>query len=368
MARIHRFRLSTAIVSVLLATALTTAPAAQSDTLLRAGGTSGTLGKLLPADLFGDAESFLGGAYEDDTLSVLDYPASLWPVTGLLDPTLGASIRIGTANLAALARSTPGPILVSGISQGSLVVQQTQEILNADPTIPADTTFIMIANPNLGVARGLYGIYIPILNYTPRPLPETRFDTTVVTNQYDGFADPISRPWNLLTVANAIMALVYVHPFAQNSDLITVPLENITITTNSQGGTTTTYFVPTPQLPLTMPLRQLRVPDRIVDTIDDALRPIIDAGYKPIPSNAESAFGAVSPKNVLNPVATTRIAGRPSAAVGQRMRAAQSAKSAKSAKSAVSSRGARAAERATGAVRPPDSSSPPGATGTSEPR
>ncbi len=127
MARIHRFRLSTAIVSVFLATALTTAPAAQSDTLLLAGGTSGTLGKLLPAGLFGDAESFLGGAYKDDTFSVLDYPASLWPVTGLLDPTLGASIRNGTANLAALARSTAGPILVSGISQGALVVQQTQE-------------------------------------------------------------------------------------------------------------------------------------------------------------------------------------------------------------------------------------------------
>jgi hypothetical protein len=336
---------------VIFATALTAAPAAQSDTLLLAGGTSGTLGKLLPPDLFGDVESYLGGAYKDDILSVLDYPASLWPMTGLLDPTLGASIRIGTANLAALARSTPGPIVVFGISQGSIVVQQAQEILNADPMISTETTFIMIARPN-----------IPILNYTPRPLPETRFNTVVVINQYDGFADPIRRPWNLLTVVNAVMAVVYVHPFAQNSDLSTVPLENITITTNSQGGTTTTYFVPTPQLPLTMPLRQLRVPDRIVDTIDDALRPIIDAGYKPIPSNSETAFGAVFANNGLKPAATTRITSRPSAAVGQRMWAAQSAKS------AASTRGARAVDRATGAVRLPDSSSPPGATETSVPR
>ena len=198
MARIHRFRLSTAIATVIFATALTAAPAAQSDTLLVAGGTSGTLGKLLPPDLFGDVESYLGGAYKDDTLSVLDYPASLWPMTGLLDPTLGASIRIGTANLAALVRSTPGPIVVFGISQGSIVVQQAQEILNADPMISTETTFIMIARPN-----------IPILNYTPRPLPETRFNTVVVINQYDGFADPIRRPWNLLTVVNAVMAVVY---------------------------------------------------------------------------------------------------------------------------------------------------------------
>ena len=362
MARTYRSGLSTAIVSVLFAIALTAAPTAQSATRIFADGVTGTLGRLLPDDLFGEAESFLGGAYKDDTLSVLDYPASLWPVTGLLDPTLGASIRIGTANLAALVRSTPGPIFVSGVSQGSIVVQQTQEALNADPTIPADTTFIIIANPNLGVARGLYGIYIPILNYTPRPLPETRFDTTVVTNQYDGFADPISRPWNLLTVANAIMALVYVHPFAQNSDLTTVPLENITIATNSQGGTTTTYFVPTPQLPLTMPLRQLRVPHQIVDTIDNALRPIIDAGYKPIRSISERTFGAVPANNVRQPAATMRIASRPGGALGQRMWAARLAKP------AASTRGARTGVPATGAVRLPDSSSPPGATGTSLPR
>jgi hypothetical protein len=217
--------------------------------------------------------------------------------------------------------------------------------------ISAETTFMMVARPIIG-----------IFDYTPRPLPETRFNTVVVINQYDGFADPIRRPWNLLTVVNAVMALAYVHPFAQNSDLSTVPLENITITTNSQGGTTTTYFVPTPQLPLTMPLRQLWMPHQIVDTIDNALRPIIDAGYKPIPSISERAFGAVPADDVRQPAATIRIADRPSAAVRQRMLAAQSAKS------AASTRRARAVDRATGAVRLPDSSSPPGATETSVPR
>ncbi|MGI9126189.1 MAG: PE-PPE domain-containing protein, partial [Mycobacterium sp.] len=73
-----------------------------------------------------------------------------------------------------------------------------------------------------------------------------------------------------------------VRPYAQDADLSTVPAQNITTTTNGQGGTTTTYLVPTEQLPLTMPLRQLGVPSGWVDSLDDGLRPIIDAGYKPL--------------------------------------------------------------------------------------
>lgn len=50
-------------------------------------------------------------------------------------------------------------------------------------------------------------------------------------------------------------------------------------TTNSRNATTTVYLVPTNQLPLTMPLRQLDIPDPLVDRIDTVLRPVIDAGY-----------------------------------------------------------------------------------------
>jgi hypothetical protein len=105
------------------------------------------------------------------------------------------------------------------------VVQQAEADLNNDPRVPSDTTFILIADPNLGVGRGLYGVHIPVLHYRPAALPETRFNTIVVINQYDGFADPIARPWNLLTDVNALMGIVYVHPYAQNADLSTVPAE-----------------------------------------------------------------------------------------------------------------------------------------------
>lgn len=43
-----------------------------------------------------------------------------------------------------------------------------------------------------------------MLNYTPRPEPETPYDVIVVAQEYDGWADFPDRPWNLLATLNAI--------------------------------------------------------------------------------------------------------------------------------------------------------------------
>ena len=290
MAR-RRQRLRAAVVVATAATALLAAtPSASAETVLWMGGTGGSLAALLPPDLFGTPETFLGGAFTDHQFTVVDYPSGLWPITGLKDPTLGRSVEIGTANLVTAARTTPGPLVLAGVSQGAMAVQQAEAELNSDPAIPSDTTFIIIADPNLGLASGLHGVYIPILDYTPRPPVDTRFTTIIVTNQYDGFGQPIARPGNLLTVVNAVMGTAYVHPFAQNSDLAAVPPGNVTTTVNSQGGTVTNYLVPTAELPLTTPLRRLGVSDKVVDGIDASLRPIIDAGYveRPQPRPARS--------------------------------------------------------------------------------
>jgi hypothetical protein len=69
-----------------------------------------------------------------------------------------------------------------------------------------------------------------------------------------------------------------------------VPKRNITETTNDLGGRTTSYLVPTKDLPLTQPLRQVGVPRSIVDEVDKHLRPVVDAGYKrndPKPKSAD---------------------------------------------------------------------------------
>lgn len=274
-------RWATAVLAASLIAAGAAVPAARADTVLWVGGTGGSLAKLFPPDFFGGPGEILGGAYRDDTFKSVDYPSALWPLTGLLDPTLGQSVAAGVGAVKAAVQTTSGPVIVAGVSQGALVVQQAQTELNDDPLIPSDTTFVLIADPNRGVLSGSYGQRLPIIDYVPRPVTETRFNTVIVTHEYDGFAHPITQPWNLLTDLNAVMGAVYVHTTAHLSDLSTVPAANINVGTNSQGGTTTSYFVPTPQLPLTMPLRSVGVPDETVDAIDTALRPVIDAGYRP---------------------------------------------------------------------------------------
>ncbi|MGI9123914.1 MAG: hypothetical protein ACR2JM_04065, partial [Mycobacterium sp.] len=94
----------TTLAGLFVAVSAVLAPAAGSTTVLFAGGaTFGTL-QPVPPD-FG--ETFLGGAYEGADFPFVDYPASVWPFTGLFDPTLGKSIDIGTENMLALVRSTP---------------------------------------------------------------------------------------------------------------------------------------------------------------------------------------------------------------------------------------------------------------------
>ena len=58
-----------------------------------------------------------------------------------------------------------------------------------------------------------------------------------------------------------------------------MPPQNIFVTVNSKGATQTAYFLPTQLLPLTRPLRDMGVPNELVDQLDGVVRPMVDAGY-----------------------------------------------------------------------------------------
>lgn len=284
------YRLLPLVAGALIASASAGVPMAGAATVLFASGTGGAAPALL--------KSLLADAYSGDDFIPVDYPASFWPFSGLTTPTLGASISAGADSLTALARSTPGPLVIAGFSQGAAVVQQAARDLNDDPMIGSDTTVVMIANPNLGMFAPSYGHYIPVLDYVPQPIGETRFTTVVIANEYDAWVDPITRAANPLSLLNALMGMAYLHPVAFDTDLTSVPPQNITTTVNSQGGTTTTYLVPATELPLTMPLRQLGLPQAVVDSLDRQLRPVIDASYArdvtPEPRTSRTPVGAAA--------------------------------------------------------------------------
>lgn len=285
-----RFCVDRFVVVVALILGVVAAAPAHADEVVWVGGTTGTLGRLLSGGTSDVADDLLGGVYRNDTVTTVDYPASIWPITGILDPSLGASIRTGIAETkaairTALARSRT-PLSVVGTSQGAMVVQQVAADLNNDPTVPSDTTFILIADPNFGAFSTEVDRYLTVFDYTPIRLPETRFRQIEVINQYDGFAVPIAQTSNHLTVLNALIAIATVHTVAQKSDLAIVPAQNILTTRNAQGGINIVYGVPTKNLPLTTPLRDAGVAAATVDDIDRTLRPIIDQGYLPVQPNS----------------------------------------------------------------------------------
>jgi hypothetical protein len=218
------------------------------------------------------------------TFFVVPYPGTIGPFSGIGTPTLGQSVSEGTTNLDTAIHNTSGPILVIGVSQGALAVDAEQAKLENDPNAPppSQLSFLVIADPQRGgVFSVLFppGFTIPIVDYTIQAPVESRYNTVVFTNEYDGVADFPDRPWNLVAVANAIAGAVYLHASTSSLNPYTIPPQNITVITNSRGGTTTTYLNPAEHLPLTQPLRDIGVPTQVTNEIDSVLRPIVDAGY-----------------------------------------------------------------------------------------
>ncbi|ORA22602.1 hypothetical protein BST13_36115 [Mycobacterium aquaticum] len=264
-----------------LATTLT-CPAARADTMLIAGGTFYSFFDQVPHFPVKAAAGDIGRWFRSagDGWQVVDYPASFWPLPTLASPTAGRSIAIGTDNVVDAVNRSDGTVVVVGLSQGSVVADGAMAKLDADPNGPdrGRVRFIVFGDPQRGVAELVpEGTYIPLLDWRATAPTETKYDVDVIVGEYDPLSDYPDRPWNLVTDANAALGMAYVHTqlgLSKPDDLQEVGRE-----TNSKGGTTTTYLDPAENLPLTRPLRDVGVPDALVDKADEVLRPVVDAGY-----------------------------------------------------------------------------------------
>lgn len=208
---------------------------------------------------------------------LVDYPASLFA-----PGTANAHIDIGVTRLEAEIAQRQGPLAVVGHSQGAEVLDRVRTRLQGDPAAPAadQLQFVLFNSPTRGLATTLFqeGVRVPIVDVTVTPPAESRYDTSVVINEYDIWGDFPDRPWNPVTLLNAVAALVFVHSLTDTAPS-EFPPEDVTAVVNSLGATDTTYFFPARRLPLTEVLRIVGVADEIVDVLDEALRPMIDAGY-----------------------------------------------------------------------------------------
>lgn len=245
------------------------------------------LGGLTPAD-YAELTPKIGANWLPGTsATVVDYPATVGPLWGFGAPDGDRAIAAGRANLhAAIMTAVAGgdAVVVTGLSMGTMVIEQELAHLatatDAPPT--GRLKFVLFACPSRGLASvPAPGIRIPFVGYTPRPIPESQYDRTVVFTRYDGWADFPDRSWNLLAVANAVMSFLGRDDRLHTPTALADPSRAVVVsnTTNARGGTTTTYMIPTANLPLTDPLRRIGVPKFVTDQVDKVLRPVVDAGY-----------------------------------------------------------------------------------------
>lgn len=221
-------------------------------------------------------------------VTIIRYPRTAGPLFGPGAPFADQSIGVGVDILTDALHTAEGRSVISGLSLGAMTADSAQRALADDPNRPpaAGVTFIATGDPSrvtpltTGIGSFLpVGLRIPVLGWTvTRPPSESPYDTVVVVGEYEWAADFPDRPWNLLADLNALVGFNYTHSEASLTDPADVPPEYIRTTTNSMGATTTTYLVPTPEVPLLKPFDKILSP-AVITAANNVLKPMVDRGY-----------------------------------------------------------------------------------------
>ncbi|GJF14908.1 hypothetical protein NGTWS0302_37390 [Mycolicibacterium cyprinidarum] len=262
----------TAFASAALAVTTATGAWGANSALVVAGLETSSLHDAVMAQL-------LGGALQGQQRVSVNWPAEAAPYTGAGDMSLGDSINVGITNLdaqidAALANLAAGEkVTVVGLSAGSLVVNEVLRQLAGDANAPGKEllTFVVVADSSRQkvIDKAKYNSQY---DYTYQPAPQVKYDVSVVVAEFDGTHDFPDRWWNFTAVLNSIAGGIVGHIPVMFADLSKVPSTNIEVTTNTKGGTTTTYLVPSTTLPLVQLLPFLK-------SQEASLRKQVEKGY-----------------------------------------------------------------------------------------
>ena len=214
-------------------------------------------------------------------------PEQFWPVTPTLgNLTFGQSVAQGVSllNASITANISPGHnVVVFGYSQSAAIAtEEIRALMAAGSPDTSQLSFVLVGNPNNpngGLLERFPGFYVPFLDvaFNGATPPNSPYPTSVYTQQYDGFADFPQYPLNVISDVNAIMGCSTVHTTyplltpTQVADAVPLP---------TNGGTTQYYMIPTQNLPLLQPIRDIPViGPPIADLLQPDLRVMVDLGY-----------------------------------------------------------------------------------------
>lgn len=238
----------------------------------------------------------------------LSTPAQFWPVTGLTDLTFGKSVAIGVDNLDTAVRSTYAGdnLVVFGYSQSATVATlEMRDLMASGYSPPTSLAFVLISDPNNpdgGILARFAGLYIPILNvwFSGATPPDTPYPTAIYSIQYEGVANAPQFPLNPVADLNAIAGYAYLHgtyqalPSAELATAVQMP------TSPGYTGVTDYFMIPTQNLPLLEPLRQVPyLGPFLAELMQPDLRVLIDLGYGDGYANIPATAGLIP---LFNPI------------------------------------------------------------------
>jgi hypothetical protein len=231
-------------------------------------------------------------------------PEGLYPITGVnslpFDTSLSEGVTILNnaieSNIAAGDAST-----VFGYSQSATISSLEMEQLDPLGT-PSNlpVQFVLIGDPNApngGLFERFDGLSLPSLgiDLNAGATPADDFTTVIYSAEYDGAADFPQYPINFLSDLNAWLGIYYVH--GTYPDLTPAELATA-ITLPTSGATETTYYmIPTTDLPLLDPVRDIPIiGNPIADLLQPDLTYIVNLGY------GDPLYGySTGPANVATP-------------------------------------------------------------------
>lgn len=249
----------------------------------------------------------------------------LFPYTGLRDLTLDVSVARGVTELnnaisQAISPGTGGSIAVLGYSQSSVIASLEMPKLLAQGYNPSQVLFTLIgdpSNPNGGLLTRFPGFHSPSLGVTFGVVtPSDAFPTTIWTLEYDGFADFPQYPIDLLADLNAFAGIAIVHPAYPS--LTAAQLGSAVTLGQSGAPTMTTYnLIPTHDLPLLQPLRNIPVVGKpLADLLQPDLTYLVNwgygdpaYGYSTGPADVPTPFGFLPPLSATTSLGPDLVSG-----------------------------------------------------------
>ena len=159
--------------------------------------------------------------------------------------------------------ATPGTKVVFSYSEGarSVTAWLEQHADDADAPSPDELSFVLIGNPTRA-----YG------GSDSKGMPQTQYDVIDVSRQYDPASDFPDDPTNLIALLNSLAAFTVIHTEYEGVNLYDPA--NIVW----KEGNTTYVFVPTENLPLLEPLRNLGLTG-LADALNGPLKKIVERAY-----------------------------------------------------------------------------------------